>query len=202
MIEALTGHAHFRRVVVVSALLVLTACTHHSTKKLIVIGVDGMDPTFVENHWSALPNLSRLNFSRLATTTPPQSPVAWSTFITGLDPAEHGIFDFVLRDPRTHELFLSTDKTTAPSLTLPLGPYELPLTTSHVESLRHGKAFWQTLADQGIPVTVVRIPANYPPSRYGNEIAGMETPDLRGTQSTFAFYTDDPTQTTRPYPEA
>jgi predicted AlkP superfamily phosphohydrolase/phosphomutase len=156
-----------------------------------------MDPVFVERHWNDLPNLRRLRFARLATTTPPQSPVAWSTFITGLDPAEHGIFDFVHRDPDTHELFLSTDRTIGPRFTLPLGPYQLPLSGSRVESLRHGRAFWQTLSERGVPVTIVRVPANYPPLPFGNEISGMETPDLRGTQSTFSFYTDDPGETTR-----
>ena len=181
--------------VLLARVLLLTACHAHTFPKVIVIGVDGMDPGFVERHWSDLPNLKRLNFSRLATTTPPQSPVAWSTFITGLDPADHGIFDFVHRDPQTHELFLSIDRTTAPRFTLPLGPYELPLSSPHIESLRRGKAFWQTLAEQGMPVTIVRIPANYPPLPYGDEITGMETPDLRGTQSTFTFYTDDPAET-------
>jgi len=61
-----------------------------------------MDPAFVERHWADLPNLARLrqrgSYSHLETTDPPQSPVAWSTFITGLDPGEHGIFDFVHRD--------------------------------------------------------------------------------------------------------
>ncbi|MGI9070611.1 MAG: alkaline phosphatase family protein [Bryobacteraceae bacterium] len=55
----------------------------------------------MEQHWSVLPNLARLrnqgSFSRLGTTMPPQSPVAWTTFITGLEPAAHGIFDFVYR---------------------------------------------------------------------------------------------------------
>ena len=176
------------------AVLVLSSCGAHSAKKIIVIGVDGMDPGFVERHWADLPNLKRLAFSRLATTTPPQSPVAWSTFITGLDPAEHGIFDFVHRDPATHELFLSTDRTTPPRFTLPVGPYQLPLSGSHVESLRHGAAFW---VKSSLPVTIVRIPANYPPLPFGSEISGMETPDLRGTQSTFQFYTDDPGETDR-----
>src|SRR5690348_16928636 len=74
-------------------------------KRVIVLGVDGMDPRFVEAHWNELPNLRRLRQSggleRLATTTPPQSPVAWSSFITGMDPAQDGIFDFVHRDPAT-----------------------------------------------------------------------------------------------------
>ena len=74
-------------------------------KQVIVLGVDGMDPGFLERHWSDLPRVAHLRdtggFRRLRTTMPPQSPVAWSTFITGLDPHEHGIFDFVHRDPKT-----------------------------------------------------------------------------------------------------
>jgi len=173
--------------------MLLGACGKGQYKKVIVIGVDGMDPVFVERHWAELPNLARLrdrgSYSHLATTDPPQSPVAWSTFITGLDPGEHGIFDFVHRDPVTREPYLSTDRTTGPRFTLPLGPYELPLSRSHVVSLRKGRAFWEYLSDRGIPVTVVRIPANYPPSEAGHEIAGMGTPDLRGTQGTFSYFT-------------
>jgi predicted AlkP superfamily phosphohydrolase/phosphomutase len=160
-----------------------------------------MDPSLVERHWNDLPNLSRLrakgSFSRLATTTPPQSPVAWSTFITGLDPAEHGIFDFVHRDPATLAPYLSTDRTEEPRLTMTLGPYLLPLERSHVISLRKGEAFWQILARHKIPAAILRIPANYPPVQAGNEIAGMGTPDLRGTLGTFSFYTDDPDEITR-----
>jgi hypothetical protein len=160
-----------------------------------------MDPAFIERHWAELPNLARLrdrgSYSHLETTDPPQSPVAWSTFITGLDPGEHGIFDFVHRDPATLEPFLSTDKTLEPRFRLPLGPYELPLSRSRVVSLRKGRAFWEYLSDRGIPVTIVRIPANYPPSHAGHEIAGMGTPDLRGTQGTFTYFTDDPAETSR-----
>src|SRR3954453_20559923 len=87
--------------------VLLCACrpAPREVPRVIVIGVDGMDPGFLERHWDALPNLRSLRdtggFRRLRTTTPPQSPVAWSTFITGMGPAGHGIFDFVHRDPRT-----------------------------------------------------------------------------------------------------
>jgi predicted AlkP superfamily phosphohydrolase/phosphomutase len=155
-----------------------------------------MDPGFVEKHWNDLPNLNRLRqdgmFSRLATTTPPQSPVAWSTFSTGLDPSDHGIFDFVHRDPVTLAPFLSTDRTEGPRFHFAIGPYEIPLSGSRVVSLRKGKVFWETLAGARVPVSVIRMPANYPPAAAGEELSGMETPDLRGTQGTFAFYTDDP----------
>jgi predicted AlkP superfamily phosphohydrolase/phosphomutase len=160
------------------------------------MGVDGMDPGFVGAHWAELPNLSKLRedgaFSRLATTTPPQSPVAWSTFATGLDPAEHGIFDFVHRNPVTLAPFLSTDRTEGPRFRIALGPYEIPLSGSRVISLRKGKAFWETLAGKSIPVSIIRMPANYPPVPVGQALSGMGTPDLRGTQGTFGFYTDDP----------
>jgi predicted AlkP superfamily phosphohydrolase/phosphomutase len=186
------------------ALTLLAACGRGQYKRVIVIGVDGMDPVFVERHWADLPNLARLrqrgSYSHLETTDPPQSPVAWSTFITGLDPGEHGIFDFVHRDPVTLEPYLSTDKTLPPRFTLHLGPWELPLSRSHVISLRKGRAFWEYLSDCGIPVTIVRIPANYPPSEAGRELAGMGTPDLRGTEGTFTYYTDDPAETSHEVP--
>jgi predicted AlkP superfamily phosphohydrolase/phosphomutase len=160
-----------------------------------------MDPGFVERHWSALPNLARLrdegHFSRLGTTTPPQSPVAWSTFITGLDPVEHGMFDFVHRDPQTLQPFSSMSRTEEPPWTFTLGPYILPLSRSRVVSLRRGTPFWQLLSQHGIPVTVLRMPTNYPPAETGTALSGMGTPDLRGTLGTFSFYTDDPEELSR-----
>ena len=193
-----------RKWVAFFALVALAACGRGPYRKVVVLGVDGMDPGFVERHWADLPNLARLrdrgSYSHLETTDPPQSPVAWSTFITGLDPGEHGIFDFVHRDAATGEPYLSTDKTIGPRFTVPLGPYELPLAGSRVVSLRKGRAFWEYLTDRGIPVEIVRIPANYPPSKAGRELAGMGTPDLRGTQGTFSYYTDDPGETSREVP--
>jgi predicted AlkP superfamily phosphohydrolase/phosphomutase len=173
-------------------------------RQVIVLGVDGMDPGFVERHWSDLPNLCRLRdeggFRRLATTTPPQSPVAWSTFITGLDPAGHGIFDFVHRDPKTLQPYSSMSRTQEPRFQIPLGPYLIPLSSARVETLRKGRAFWQILASDHIPVTIIRMPTDFPPVRAGESLAGMGVPDLRGTQGTFAYYTDDPEELAREVP--
>jgi hypothetical protein len=165
-------------------------------KRVIVLGVDGMDPNFVEQHWSALPNLRRLRdlggLSRLATTTPPESPVAWSTFITGFDPNEHGVFDFVLRDPKTRQPVSSMGETLPPAHQLSVGPYLLPLSRARVRDFRQCRAFWELLADAGVPVTVIRMPTNYPPVRSGRALSGMGTPDLEGTFGTYTEYTDDP----------
>jgi len=173
-------------------------------KKVIVLGVDGLDPGFLERHWKELPNAAHLRdtggFRRLRTTTPPQSPVAWSTFITGLDPPAHGIFDFVHRDPKTMQPYSSMSRTVEPRFKIPLGPYILPLSSARVETLRRGKAFWQILADRHIPVAVIHMPTNFPPVKAGEALAGMGTPDMRGTQGTFTYLTDDPEELAREVP--
>ena len=164
-------------------------------KRIIVLGIDGMDPKFLEAHWDSLPNLDRLRrrgeFRTLATTIPPQSPVAWSSFITGMDPGGHGIFDFIHRHPDTAMPYSSMAETTEPERKLTIGPYVIPLSKGRVRSIRKGRAFWQILADHDVPVTILRMPMNFPPVECeGQSLSGMGTPDLRGTFSTFAFYTD------------
>ena len=51
----------------------------------------------------ALWNLARLaelgGYSEFEIANPPQSEVSWTSIATGLDPGEHGMFDFVHRDP-------------------------------------------------------------------------------------------------------
>src|SRR5207244_1817653 len=107
------------------------------------------------------------HYSRLATTIPPQSPVAWSSFITGLEPAEHGIFDFVHRDPRTLQPFSSISRTEEPRFVLPLGPYLLPLSPARVISLRKGTPFWQLLSEHRVPVTIHPYADHLSPRRSG-----------------------------------
>lgn len=192
--------------VLVTALLATPACRHSAApgKKVIVLGVDGMDPGFLERHWRELPHLAHLRdtggFRRLRTTMPPQSPVAWSTFITGLEPAGHGIFDFVHRDPHTMQPYSSMSRTEPARFKLPLGPYVLPLSSARVTTLRQGQVFWQILADRHIPVAVMHMPTNFPPVNAGQALSGMGTPDMRGTQGTFTYFTDDPEELPRDVP--
>ena len=182
--------------------LALTACHHSPTAPLappqvIVLGMDGMDPGFLERHWSDLPNLDHLRhlgeFKRLGTVMPPQSPVAWSTFITGMDPGGHGVFDFIHRNPATLAPFSSMGEAVGPSWTLPVGPYVLPLSKGRIETFRHGAAFWDVLAKRGVPMTILRMPMNFPPTtEHDEEVSGMGTPDLLGTNGVYTFYTDAP----------
>ena len=171
--------------------------THAAGKRMIVLGVDGMDPIFVQEHWSSLPNLNRLrtegDFRPLRTTVPPQSPVAWSSVTTGMDPGGHGLFDFVHRNPQTRMPMSSMAEASDPGKTFTIGPYIIPLTGGKVRQRRAGRAFWQILTEGGVPSTVIRMPANFPPADCEAEsLSGMGTPDLGGTFGTFSFYTDDP----------
>ncbi len=168
-------------------------------RKLIVLGLDGIDPRGVDYLMARgrLPNLQRLRegggFRRLASSIPPQSPVAWATFITGRDPGGHGIYDFVQRDPKTYIPYLSIASTEAPKRAVSVGQWKIPLSAGKVELLRRGDAFWDLLAEQGVPGIVYRAPSNYPPSDNGvRQLAGLGAPDLRGTYGEFSYYTDEP----------
>lgn len=170
-------------------------------KRLVVLGVDGMDPKLVEQYMreGRLPNLKALaeqgTMMPLGTVFPPQSPVAWSAFITGMQAGGHGIYDFVHRDAHDLSLYLSTSRI-KPAGTWKLGPWVVPdpFSVPTTELLRGGRAFWQTLEEHQVPATVVQVPANYPPaeSRYNESMSGMGTPDLLGGYGTFQLVTDDP----------
>jgi len=158
-------------------------------KKVIVIGLDGLEPTIVESmlERGELPNLARIrrsgSYSRLKTTYPAQTPVAWSSFATGTNPGGHGIFDFISRDPATY---------------LPdagLSHFERPkniFSPPQVVNQRKGIPFWQTLSQAGVPSVVLRCPCTFPPDELnGRMLAGVGVPDLRGSQNKGTFYTQD-----------
>lgn len=193
-----SGFAAVVTLAAAAALLTLPACrlSRPAYPRVIVLGVDGMDPGFVERHWKDLPNLDAMRqeggFRRLATTMPPQSPVAWSTFITGLGPDGHGIYDFVHRDPATR-LPRTSMSEIQPGRRFTLGSWFLPLSADKIVNLRGGTPFWQLLAGAGVPATVLRMPTDFPPvDCEAHSLAGMGTPDLLGTFGTFSFFTDRP----------
>ncbi len=179
-------------------------------KGLIILGFDGMDPKLLRTYIAAgkVPHLAALaergTFLELGTSNPPQSPVAWSNFITGMGSSAHGIYDFVHRDPHHLEPYLSTSRTAPPGTVLTIGDWVLPLGSGGTELLRAGQAWWQALEKGVVPATVMRVPANYPPAERGDgrvrseSMAGMGTPDLLGTYGTFQLYTDDPALAARP----
>ncbi|HVO80535.1 MAG TPA: alkaline phosphatase family protein [Terriglobales bacterium] len=208
------GSTHLKKAVwilsgllLVAGTLLLFSCERargewNGDHRLIVLGIDGMDPQLLTRFMQEgkMPNFARLakegSFRQLTTSIPPQSPVAWSNMMTGMNAGGHGIFDFIHRDPKTLDLYFSASRVAPPKHALHLGSWVIPLGGGTAEQLRRGEAFWQILDEHHIPNSVFRIPSNFPPvAAKGNTLSGMGTPDLRGTYGTFSFYTDDPTAT-------
>jgi predicted AlkP superfamily phosphohydrolase/phosphomutase len=166
--------------------------------KVLILGFDGMDPHLTDL-WmkqGRLPAFQKLAaqgaFRRLGTSTPPQSPVAWSNFITGMNPGGHGIFDFMHRDPKTYIPVFSASATDEATKTIRVGNLVLPIKGGTVRNLRQGRAFWQILEDHDIPATIFKIPSNYPPvPTKQRTLAGMGTPDLVGSYGIFHYYTTE-----------
>jgi predicted AlkP superfamily phosphohydrolase/phosphomutase len=169
---------------------------HAKIKKLIFLGLDGLDPTLAEKFMAAgkLPNLKRLQeqggFRRLRTTFPPLSPVAWSTFATGVNPARHSMFDFLNRNLNSYRPELSSTRVRNPKRMLKIGKYRIPLSKPIVEMRRKSKTFWSILGEHHIASTILRVPITFPPEKFnGRVLSAMCTPDLLGTQGTFALFT-------------
>lgn len=166
--------------------------------KVVVLGFDGLDYALTRQliDEGRLPNFARLeamgSFTPLETTIPPQSPVAWSSFITGMDPGGHGIFDFLHRDPETMFPYTSTAGSSSEGRSLKLGRWQFPLTSGEYTQFRHGTPFWEVLEEHGVRTQIIRMPANFPVSGTASrELSGMGTTDIRGFEGWFTFYTSE-----------
>jgi len=165
-------------------------------KRLVIIGLDGFDPKLAAQFMAdgKLPNLQRLKqegtFAPLATSYPSISPVAWSSFATGVDASFHNIFDFLTRDPCTYAPMLSSVDIQKASRVLSLGRFQFPLSKPVLKLKRKSQAFWSVLGAKGIFSSVLRVPITFPPEKFGGVLlSGMCTPDLKGSQGTFSFFT-------------
>jgi len=178
-------------------------------KKIIIIGIDGMDPRLSERMMDAglLPNFAKLRqqggYKALGTSIPPQSPVAWSNFINGAGPGSHGIFDFIHRDPKRQcAPFFAVADTIAGQGYWEIGDHKLQLDfwpfnhkKPFTKLLRQGIPFWDYLDKAHIYSTFYNLPSNYPSSssKYGYHrcLSGLGTPDMLGTYGTYQHFAED-----------
>jgi predicted AlkP superfamily phosphohydrolase/phosphomutase len=172
---------------------------HSRFQRVVILGLDGLDHALTEQllKEGKLPHLAALRdrgcFKPLASTLPPISPVAWSSFQTGVNPGKHNIFDFLVPDPNTYQPKLSSVDIRPPRRALRLGKYRLPLGRAEVRLLRKSKPFWNVLGEHGITSCILRVPITFPPEKLrGVLLSAMCVPDLRGTQGMFSFYTTRP----------
>jgi len=115
-------------------------------EKVLVIGLDGADFKFIRPliKKGRLPNLCKFMqrgaYSRLATTIPPISPSAWTSFSTGKLPSKHGIFDFVYPDSNP-----------------------LKKTVGFNSQSIKCKTIWELLSERGKTSIIIDVPLQYPP---------------------------------------
>nr|MBU1328934.1 alkaline phosphatase family protein [Candidatus Omnitrophota bacterium] len=168
---------------IMSLILIIGAAMNEKSdfdKKIIILGFDGLSPKIIEPMMTEgeLPNFSKLkdigSYRRLSTTNPSQSPVAWAGFATGKNPGKNGVFDFIVRDPRTYSLRLSLSS----------------MEKGRPQQVIKSKCFWHYTSDEKIPTTIIGCPLTFPPDKiYGRMLSGMGVPDILGTEGTFTFYT-------------
>ncbi len=172
------------------------AYRHSKARRLVIVGLDGLDPRLVDEMLAAgkLPNFARVRemggYARLETTTPPLSPVAWSSFQTGVNPGRHNIYDFLAPGPGSYLPQLSSTEITPARRRLRLGKYHIPLGRPGLRLLRRSKPFWKTLSEHGIWCSILRVPITFPPESFnGLLLSAMCVPDIKGSQGTFCFFT-------------
>jgi predicted AlkP superfamily phosphohydrolase/phosphomutase len=131
-----------------------------SFPKTLIIGIDGATFDLIQPWAQAglLPTLSRLMREGASATLDAfpsmNSAAAWTNIVTGYNPGQHAIFDFVNGNREER------------------GNY--PVTARD----RKRPAFWQTLAASGKRVGVMNVPISYPAENInGFMLSGMDTPD-------------------------
>ena len=135
----------------------LLACSQGppaSHKPVVVFGVDGLDPEMLQERMDRgiMPNFSRLQsqgatLQSLQTSWPPQSPVAWSNFISGVNPGKHGLYDFIHVNRDDYSIESSMVETDDAGMSLSLFGYDLPLTGGESRSTRKFPAFWEVMSE-------------------------------------------------------
>src|SRR3989337_3886875 len=138
------------------------AARGESMSRVLLIGWDGaawriLDPMLDRG---ALPNLQALidrgHRSVLKSTIPTHSWAAWPSFMTGVDPADHGVYDVLETVPGTHKQY--------------------PVT---YRSIRGG-AFVEALAAAGRVGVYADVPLMFPPPEIeGKVVAGGVLPKGR-----------------------
>jgi len=128
-------------------------------QRVLVIGLDGatFDVLLPLVKRGKMPNLKKLIengvVGELMSVIPPNSCSAWSSFATGLNPGNHGIYEFVVRRDKSYDVY--------------------PVNASH----RDGKDLWYILSERGMKVALINVPYTYPPRKInGIIITGLGTP--------------------------
>lgn len=120
--------------------------------RILVIGLDGTPLSFLKKQVEdgKLPCLASLfktgSLVEIKSTHPFVSCVAWSTYMTGKNPAKHRIFGFIDRKPGTYSIFIPN--------------------SSDMKAV----TIWEILSDNRRSVLVMNVPVTYPPRKVNGYI--------------------------------
>jgi predicted AlkP superfamily phosphohydrolase/phosphomutase len=161
----------------------------------VILGFDGLDPDLVKQFMADghLPAMQRVmaggGLYPLETTVSPESPTAWASFATGVNPGKHNIYDFLVRDTATYMPDLGMVRREPPAFLFDWIPTRRP----KVISLRGGTSFWVTAGASGVRSSILTVPITFPPEEVpnGELLSGLPLPDLRGTMGTFYYFATD-----------
>lgn len=141
----------------------------HPRERLLVLGLDGASFDVIDPLIEAgrLPNLARWRHNGqaapLRSTIPPMSFPAWSSFLTGLEPGEHGVFDFTQKRA---------------------GRYQLQFVNA---THRVGESLLARATRDGRRVLCLGVPATFPPESVdGLVVAGFDAPVSTATDPSSA----------------
>ncbi len=155
--------------------------------RTIILGLDAFDPNAFEQmlEQGRLPRLRKFvengGYSRFRVSNPAQSEVSWTSIATGSHPGDHGMFDFVHRDPGTYSLSVS------------LLPTKRSITGTKFTSPHSSHTVFDEAAERGYPATSLWWPATFPARLASpvNTVPGLGTPDIRGRLGVGTVYTSN-----------
>lgn len=129
--------------------------------KVVVVGLDGVPFSLLNNlkKGGYIPNMASIfdngYFGQMSVSIPEVSSVSWSSFMSGTQSGEHGIFGFMDLKPGTYKIYFPN--------------------FSHFKS----RTLWENLADQGQQSVVINMPATYPARKMnGSLISGFVVVDF------------------------
>ena len=155
--------------------------------RVLALGMDGADHDLVQQLLGEgrLPTIARLSregsFGALRSTIPAFTPVAWSSFLTGLNPGRHGIYNFTTNPNRGQQKIESA-------------------------ASRAGAPIWRTLGAAGLRSAFIGIPMTYPPEAIDGIVVtgygGPERPEIVPRSASDAIDAAPPNLVTAHHPMA
>lgn len=155
--------------------------------KTVILGLDAFDPEVFERLYEQgrMPNLGRYvktgGYARFSVSNPAQSEVSWTSIATGANPGNHGLFDFVHRDPATYALSVS------------LLPTRRGIGGTQFVPPYNTRTLFEQATRLGYPATALWWPATFPARVESpvHSLPGLGVPDIQGRLGVGALFTTD-----------